>query len=188
MADEEDRKSHLRLAVENSQTDIDKEWAKREIEWPLWELAANIIRVVRGAGKSYELGKQCVAVIEAFERYHDKVGHWPGSWEVEQILSIRRDDPNVTYDEAWEREDARETIVSGALQVVASRLVGQNMQERRGRSEMMDGVNALERIREEARKRFAEAERARRQANKSKPPARKKARKMSARAKTDPKL
>jgi hypothetical protein len=174
MVDGTDRKPHLRLAVENKQADIDKEWAKREIEWPLRELAANIIRVVRGAGKSYELGRQCVAVIEAFKRYHEKVGHWPATWEIDQALSIRRDDTNATYDEAWEREHACETVIRGALQVTASRLVGQNTQEERGRSEMMDGVNTVERIREEARKRRAETERAQRLASRPKPAARKK--------------
>jgi hypothetical protein len=189
MSGDDERKPHLRLAVENNQRDIDKEWAKRDIEWPLRELAANIIRVVRGAGKSYEIAGQCVAVIEAFQRYREKVGHWPASWEIDQALSIRREDENASYDDAWERDYARETIVRGALQVAASRLVGQNTQEQRGRSELMDGVNSMERIREEARKRLAEAERARRQASKPKPPVRKrKARKVSPRRdKVDPK-
>lgn len=188
MNSEDERKPHLRLAVENNQRDIDREWAKQEIEWPLRDLAANVIRVVRGAGKSHEIPRQCVAVIEAFQRYREKVGHWPASWEIDQALSIRQKDENASYDDAWEREYARETIVRGALQVAASRLVGQNTQEQRGGSELMDGVNSIERIREEARKRLAEAERARRQASKPKPRPEKKVQKVSPpRNKADPK-
>jgi hypothetical protein len=160
VVDDTDRKPHLRLAVENKQADIDRELAKRDIEWPLRELAANLIRVVRGAGKSYEIVGQCVAVIEAFQKYREKVGYLPSSWEMDQALSIHQDDEKAIYDEAWEREDAVETMVCGALQIAASRLVDQRTQEHRGRSELMDGFYALERIREEARKRFARAERA----------------------------
>jgi len=52
----------------------------------------------------------------------------------------------------------------GGLQVAASRLVGQRTQENRGQTEMMDGVRALDRIREDRRARAAEEEKARRQA------------------------
>ncbi len=172
--DDTDRKPHLRLAVENKQADIDKEFAKRNLEWPLRRLAANVVRVVRGAGKSYEIGEQCVAVVKALQEYREKVGYWPTSWELDQALSIYRHDENATYDEMWEREDAVETIVCGALQVVASRLVDQKTQEHRGHSELMDGFYALERIREETRKRLAQAERARRQPKRAKMPPRKK--------------
>ncbi len=70
---------------------IDQAWAKEAVGWPLRELAANIIRVVRGAGKSYEIAGQCVSVIEAFQQYRDKVGQWPSSWEIDQALSISRE-------------------------------------------------------------------------------------------------
>ncbi len=156
-------KPHLRLAVENDQKAIDQAWAKEAVGWPLRELAANIIRVVRGAGKSYEIAGQCVSVIKAFQQYRDTVGQWPSSWEIDQALSISRErHGQQTYDEAWQREQARDTVIRGALQVSASRLVGQNTQEQRGRSEMMDGLRELEQIREETRKRAAEEEKARR--------------------------
>ncbi|RWP32227.1 MAG: hypothetical protein EOR04_33105 [Mesorhizobium sp.] len=156
-------KPHLRLAVENDQKTIDQAWAKEAVGWPLRELAANIIRVVRGAGKSYEIAGQCVSVIKAFQQYRDTVGQWPSSWEIDQALSISREmHGQQTYDEAWQREQARDTVIRGALQVSASRLVGQNTQEQRGRSEMMDGLRELEQIREETRKRAAEEEKARR--------------------------
>ncbi|ESZ50966.1 hypothetical protein ACYG9R_09145 [Mesorhizobium sp. RSR565B] len=189
MNGDDDRKSHLRLAVENSQRDIDRESAKREIGWPLRELAANIIRTVRGAGKSYEISEQCGAVVEAFRHYREMVGHWPASWEIEQALSIRRDSYSGGNDEAWEREHARETILRGALQVTASRLVGQNTQEQRGRSEMMDGVNDIVRTRDATRKRLAEANRISRQASVPRTAARKKTKKppvKSPRSKADP--
>lgn len=160
MTDKEEGPRHLRVAAENDQKTVDREMAKRDIKWPLRELAANIIRVVRGAGKSYEIAGQCLEVIEAFQRYRDKVGHWPSSWEIDEALSIRDERENNAYDEAWERECARESVVRGCLQVAASRLMGQNTQEQRGRSEMMEGVRELERIHDESRKKLAEQERA----------------------------
>ncbi|MBB6465585.1 hypothetical protein HNQ96_001443 [Aminobacter lissarensis] len=189
MSNDDEKKPHLRLAVENDQREIDHEQAKRDIEWPLRDLAANIIRVVRGAGKSYEIASQCVLVLKVFQQYRDRVGCWPSSWEIDEALSIRRESENPTYDDAWEREHARDTIIRGALQVTASRLVGQNTQEQRGRSEMMDGVRELEHIREEARKRMAEAERAQRQRLNPKKVAAKKTSKPKAkahRAKSEP--
>lgn len=134
------------------------------MEWPLRELAANILRVVRGAGKSHAIGSQCVAVLKAFQDYRDKVGHWPSSFEMDEALSIRpQERPNETYDEYWEWRHAQEDIVRGGLQIAASRLVGQGTQEQRGRSDLMDGVRELDRIRDERRARAAEEERARRQ-------------------------
>ena len=163
----EERPPYLRLAAENDQRSIDQEWARGQLRRPLRELAANIIRVVRGAGRSYEIAEQCVAVIEAHRNYFDKVGSWPTAWEVDQALGIERRYETTSYDDAWKHEMARETILRGALQVAASRLVGQNTQEHRGRSELMEGVNSIVRIREEDRMRFAEEERARRQAEKA---------------------
>ncbi|RWM94615.1 MAG: hypothetical protein EOR86_15575 [Mesorhizobium sp.] len=165
MTKADDPKPHLRLAVENSQTELDRKWAKGEIEWPLRDLASNIIRVVRGAGKSYEIVGQCVAVIKAYQQYRETIGCLPDSWEIDRILSIQPAGADgEQYGERWEREHARETIVRGSLQIAASRLAGQNTQEQRGRSEMMSGVNDILSIREEARKRTAEAERAQRRA------------------------
>lgn len=163
----EDRPPYLRLAAENDQRSIGQDRARGQIRRPLRELAANVIRVVRGAGRSYEIAEQCVAVIEAYRNYFDKVGSWPTAWEIDQALDIERRYETTSYDDAWKHEMARETILRGSLQVAASRLVGQNTQERRGQSELMEGVNSIVRIREEERMRFAEEERARRQAEKA---------------------
>lgn len=162
MTADEDKHPHLRLAVENDQRSIDRGWARNDVGRELRELAANIIRVVRGAGKPDEISGQCVAVLKAVQTYRDAAGHWPASHEISEALSISRDYFTDVYNDAWEREDARDTIVRGALQVVASRLVGQNTQEQRGRSEMTDGLLRLERIRAERAQREAEIERARR--------------------------
>ena len=162
--DEGDRKSHLRLAVENDRQTVEREWARHGIGSPLRNLAANIIRVVRGAGKSYEIGEQCADVLKAFKAYRESVGHWPTSFEIDEALSVFTGGPDDTYDEFWSWRCAQEEIMRGGLQVAASRLVGQRTQENRGQTEMMDGVRALDRIREDRRARAAEEEKARRQA------------------------
>ena len=56
-----------------------------------------------------------------------------------------------------EREYAERDIISGVLQLVASRLVGQMSQETIGRHEMYGGIKALADLREEERKARARA-------------------------------
>ncbi len=168
---EKETGSHLRLASENSQHEVEREWARQKVEQALRELAANIIRVVRGAGRSHEIGDQCIEFLNSLREYRDQVGQWPTSWEFERALSIRRSYDTDSSD--WERRHYEEDVVRGALQVAASRLVGQLTQESRGRSDMSDGIRELERLREEYRKQRAADERARRRAAKPNRPKRK---------------
>lgn len=193
MSEDEKLAPHLHLAVDNDQKEAVRARAARAIEWPLRDLAANMIRVARGAGKPHEVLEQCLKVIDRFQEYREAHGFWPGADEVKEVLSIRNELLDRVNDEWWEREHAREMILRGALQVCASRLVGQSTQEQRGRSDMMDGVRELELIREEERKRRAAEQKALRQSQKPKSVAAKKrttgkAKGRTARAKVDFKI
>ncbi|BBB12938.1 hypothetical protein [Sphingopyxis sp. FD7] len=101
--------------------------------------AANLLRVVRGAGKPTRIVHDASELIIAFTAYakaHSN-GAYPG-YEVAQWLQ-----------QAWQLNDteidswAKEAVIRGALQVVASRLLGQRVQERTGWEELMRGVEAL---------------------------------------------
>jgi hypothetical protein len=48
-------------------------------------------------------------------------------------------------------EDGKEQVRQGAMQLIASRLLGQSPQESRGRREMFDGISVLEEIRSKNR-------------------------------------
>lgn len=176
MPEESDRPSNIRVVVDNSDHEVERPRTRATIAWPLRELAANMLRVVRGAGKSHEITAQCVAVLKAFQAYHDQFGHWPPSWEIDEALSIRRDEANPVYDKEWEYQHACTVVLRGGLQVAASRLVCQNTQARRGMSEMMGGVNTILALRKEENERLAKSQREQKLANNPKPTPKKKRR------------
>jgi hypothetical protein len=64
--------------------------ARQDLDYPLRELAANLLRVVRGAGKPYALSRQMSDVLDGFATYREAVGHWPPSEAITQILEITR--------------------------------------------------------------------------------------------------
>jgi hypothetical protein len=70
----------LRIAAENSDAGIKKRRALQDLSWPLRELAANLIRIVRGAGKSHELLDQMTRVMKAMQEYCEAVGAWPSAY------------------------------------------------------------------------------------------------------------
>jgi hypothetical protein len=77
--------------------------------------------------------------------------------ELTNSLSAERDREFIKglSDEFLEQYYAEQSIIRGALQIVASRLLGQRLQEAAGHREMYcDGVNKLEEIRAERRKRL----------------------------------
>ena len=140
---------HIRLAVENDQRELNRRSAEIDLRWPLKQLAANVIRIVRGAGSPIELGRQCADVVQAFRDYHEAVGEWPSSHLINETLSLRHRTYHATTDRAWEWEDAMRQMVAGGLQVAASQLLEQNTQQRAGESEMFDGLRVIEKQRSE---------------------------------------
>lgn len=131
-----------------------REGAVDEVGSRLRDLAANMLRVIRGAGKPWEIGGQAQAVIESMIEYREVVGHFPSSEEVASALDIERDPEWMARASAETRhfDDAQQTVIHGALQIAASRLLGQNTQEAAGRHELFGGVAELEEIREQNRK------------------------------------
>jgi len=112
-------------------------------------LAANVIRVVRGAGRPEELGRQCAEVVQAYRDYHEALGEWPSSYLIGETLSVRHREYRAKTDRAWEWEDAIHQMVAGGLQVAASQLLEQRTQEQAGEREMFDGLRVIEEQRRE---------------------------------------
>jgi hypothetical protein len=54
---------------------------------------------------------------------------------------------------------AEHTMYRGALQIIASGLIGQNTQQRAGDSEFHEGLRCMERVRDERLKKFREEQR-----------------------------
>ncbi|RJG46644.1 hypothetical protein [Mesorhizobium sp. DCY119] len=163
MSDDGDKpKPRLRVVVENDSIEVRKEQYRWLFDQPLRELAANIIRTSRGAGKPYDILGECIEVVKKFQEYREVVGHWPSSFDIQASLAVRKtyDFDNPQYFD--EIDYSAETVISGALRVSAARLVGQDLQERHGEKELWQGIDAVERHREEMRaKRAAELRAAR---------------------------
>jgi hypothetical protein len=143
----------MRIVSEKSEADVAHHHALERVERRLRELAANLLRIIRGAGKPYEMILQMVELVEAIQAYQAVVGRAP--WEeFNRALDVSRDIKDMQHWNAEDRhrDDAEHQIIQGVLQVVASRLVRQLNQETIGQGEMSAGLRAFESYRAKARK------------------------------------
>jgi hypothetical protein len=150
----EDKSSHLTLAAEAEPAELEKSRAKNELAWAVRELAANLLRVIRGAGRPHVLPQQIINLGEAILETHKSARAWAIWSAMEDTLQSGiphwGDEPDA---DAYES-----TIAKGALQLVASHLLHQHAQEAAGGREISDGIKEAEEMRERMRRRW-EAER-----------------------------
>jgi hypothetical protein len=138
----------------------DRVFAEHELRDALHETAANMLRVIRGAGKPYELVKQFSKVVQVAIKFKDAFGHWPPSHVLSEMLAMHDEvhamdekqsagqftqaDMDRWYEDGtMDRKYAEHSIKAGVLQVIASQFVGQTPQERAGASEMSRGINEI---------------------------------------------
>lgn len=144
----------IRIVAENSEAELARQRAMAEVSWALREMTSNLMRVIRGAGKPGMIGQHTQAFIQALVSYRDAAGMMPSPEDLTEILSVDEDPKIIAVLENPElrRVDAKQRIVRGALQLAASRLVGQKTQESAGEHEMYDGIIAIEALRDEGRR------------------------------------
>ena len=120
----------------------------------LQQLAANLLRVVAGAGRPQDIVRHVRALAEFIESYEQAVGRAPGPHECLSCLRISYDERGICQlnDLERERAEAVETILSGSLQIAASRLLGQETQKTLAGNKLYKGMRDMERVREQARK------------------------------------
>lgn len=151
----------MRVVAENSEADIARDRAVRDLGWPLRELLANMLRVARGAGRPHEIGSQAAEVIQAYQAYRQVVGFYPDSSEVGTILRDAVEGPKIGLDDDnWAEVHAEEMMLRGAMQVLASRAVMQRTQETVGDREMNDGMRAVTEARRASSERWLKQYRA----------------------------
>jgi hypothetical protein len=96
-------------------------------------------------------------VLKILQEYQEAAGYYPPSDEIRAALDI--DLPDSLLEDIGEFEarkvDAEQDMVHGALQIAASRLLGQRNQENAGHKEMFEGFSALKNLREERAKAYA---------------------------------
>lgn len=159
MSDENDRPK-LTVVADNPQLKRDALLERQFFDDALLQLAANIIRVVRGAGKPYEIILQCNEVVQTAIDFRDKTGDMPSDASVANTLQLQHEELTEYESFRSQRKLAMEQMVSGALRVAASTLLGQRLQIDHGEKEMQSAYRELERIHEERRKQREVAERA----------------------------
>jgi hypothetical protein len=108
-------------------------YSREDVERGLRRLTANLMRIVRGAGKPYELMDELDALVTAINEYYQ---HSKQPLNLASMLAMAPEEPILGYD----------VIVSGALRTVAARILGERTQERLGENEIAAGI----RYREEA--------------------------------------
>jgi hypothetical protein len=165
---------------EERERERDREFAKHEFSWAIRDTAANMLRIIRGAGKPYELLLQMKKAIDSAIKFQELHNYWPYDViandlkleDEEETLSARAREG--TIDQAsidrwlengtFERMLAEHTIYRGALQAIASEMIGQTPQKRSGQNEFHEGIRHLIRVREERIRKDREAAKAARPA------------------------
>ncbi|MBG6209267.1 hypothetical protein IWQ49_003938 [Labrenzia sp. EL_126] len=158
----------MKLVVENDPNEIQRIYRLRQIERSLVDLAANLLRVCRGAGKPRELGLNCAAVIEAYEDFREDVGRYPNADEVACALSFSLNDERSEQDDLLgEKLYALDDIVRGSLQLIASQYLNQRPQRIAGERQINEGVRGLESYRQKQQEKINEIMRDERKGSKN---------------------
>jgi hypothetical protein len=134
----------MKVVAENADEEHRVQEAQERTERALVELAANLLRVVRGAGRPYDIAQHSHDFLAAMKAYYATKGKAPFEPFREATLSVRRDVPSRDFGASESfRAHAQDMVVRGALQIAASRLLGQAAQEAAGRAEMQQGIRDL---------------------------------------------
>ena len=135
----------MKLVADNTDADIARNRAEEQARWALVDLAANILRVVRGAGKPYDLPNQAAAFVKSYVDYREKA---EGRVTMDLGMAISLPEVVGAYSKYGRDEGdkiyAERSIVRGALQIAASQLLEQRTQEASGEREMYQGINSVE--------------------------------------------
>jgi hypothetical protein len=141
--------------MDDPDADLGRRKAEAGVAQALRELAANLIRIVRGAGNPDDLMRQALAFIQTVADHKERLGAYPAGHMIADALDIARDQALLARLDAGQvgRTEAEEHIIQGALQIAAARLLGQKAHESRAYNKMLDGVLEIVRLNREARAR-----------------------------------
>jgi hypothetical protein len=178
MADE-DKNDHLKLVSDNDEKELQRQREKAraqhtagELNAALRSLAANILRIMAGAGKSYALIGEIVDVLEAY----DRLGSFPDHAHPHTVRTAMEE---ALRDRDWRRrtdgysrpteddlarcerdgsmavKDAKASIVQAALRLVAAELTAQPTHERAANHQFMDAIRHLREAQQHRREQLA---------------------------------
>lgn len=146
----------MEIVSSQSHTDIERAETAEDLKRATRTLAANMLRVVRGAGRSVMFMEQMSDVLLACEEYRRTHGFWPDDALWKSMLDPERAqrearpwskrDHEPTSDSAraeYARREAIGSIRRGALQMTASMLADQLTQIGMGETELYQGHRDL---------------------------------------------
>ena len=146
----------MHIVSENSEQDLNRRDADERLGWALRQATANLLRVTRGAGKTYEVLKHAIDLVEAIVEYEKIWGLFPSDHVYWGHLNISADKTMIdrTSEYYTDLSYAEERIVRGALQIAASKLLQQRPQICAGETELHGGVQDMQRARDANRRTF----------------------------------
>ena len=142
----------MKLVVENTDEETEQRHVLGAYQGALIRLTANLLRILRGSGKPYEIGAQVADVLVAMESYHKAIGRWPDPSEARQALSLRKRRLNHPDGSVRHEKDAKAAIIRAALQAAASVLLDQAAQLTQADRELSEGITQILALREEERR------------------------------------
>lgn len=145
MADEPPKLSIV-SSHEIPQKDRQAERCLWHVDWYTRQLAANILRVIRGAGRPEQLVDQVIAL-------RDEMANAPPGITVSEVNEKMAEALSGGIDELdTEHGNAAEEIQRGALRKIAAQLLRQQLQASAGDHDFWKAIQRLDRQREDARR------------------------------------
>jgi hypothetical protein len=125
-----------------------------EVGSALRRLTANLIDIVRGAGKPLELSRDVDAFTSALEAFEKMVGEQPKAWEYADMLrvALEPEDHPTSEDEMAERY-AQHAILQGSLLLAATRLLGQEAEAAAAYAGLRKALSGLEQTKQKIERR-----------------------------------
>lgn len=134
----------MKLVSENSEVEIAANRAAEAAQLAVAELAANLMRIARGAGAPEDIREQVVRLAAAIEDHRAAARGAPTEAMVAALrLPADSDQASPSSEAAAARAFARQSIVKGALQYAAATILDQRAQAAAGEREIADGVREL---------------------------------------------
>jgi hypothetical protein len=124
---EGERMPDLTVVSERSKKEIKQQEASRVLKSALINLAANLMRVVRGAGNPNLITQHVEDFTEAYIFWEDAYKRLPDESVFQELLKFPEPDLGLSEGHL-EAAMLEHTICSEALQIVASTLLGQRVQ------------------------------------------------------------
>jgi hypothetical protein len=140
----------LKVVSERPAAEIKKQKATAKLGWALKDLTANLIRVVRGAGKPEMIFKQVDGFVEAYATFFDDTGEAPDPALLRGLIAMP--EPNWD-DDRLDEVLSEQALIRHSLQVVASGLLEQRTQRETAMNKFHDTLRRIEERRALAKKR-----------------------------------